>query len=87
MKQAAIFGVFTALLGLAGFIYVLTAGSDVAVMLLPYEAFQGLAFFWVWGAGFPIVLGYLAAGFCLIAVLLLGFAIGYKLWCWMFYNK
>ena len=67
--------------------YVLVAGANLAVIQLPYEAFQGLVFLFVWGFGFPVVLSYAVSGLCVVAVLLFGFAAGYKLWRWVFYNK
>ncbi|MGB5854236.1 MAG: hypothetical protein WBH20_03075 [Oceanisphaera sp.] len=86
MNKAVIFGMFTALLGLMWMISVLVAGSNASVIELPYEAFQGLVFFFVWGLGFPIVLGIAVTGLCIAAVLLFGFTVGYQLWCWVFYN-
>lgn len=87
MNKAIIFGGFTALLGLIWFIYVLTVGSSAPVLQLPYEAFQGLVFFLAWGVGFPVTLAYVASGLCMLAVPVLGFVIGYKLWGWIFGKK
>jgi len=79
MNIATIFGVLTSLLGLSGLIFVLVGDSHFPVSQWPHEAFQSLVFSFVWSLGVRDSVGYLASAIVVIVVLVVCFAIGYKL--------
>ncbi|WP_319781992.1 hypothetical protein [Oceanisphaera sp. IT1-181] len=87
MNKAVMFAVGIALLGLAGFMYMLAGGASAPLIQIPFEALQGGAFFFAWGLGVPVWLSYLLTVMCAVGVLWLGFTVGYKLWSWVFKHR
>lgn len=76
MSKSRVFGVMVSLAVLCGLIYWLNVGSHYPVIQWPYEAYQGVAFFFAWALGVPESLSYVVAAGAVIIMLSLCFWVG-----------
>ena len=84
MNKAKIFGILTALLGLGGLIVLLVKDAHFPVSQWPYEAFQGLLFFFSWVFGFSESTSHWVSAIFIMLVSAFCFWLGYKIYRFIF---
>ncbi|EGR1837122.1 hypothetical protein D3Z74_18285 [Vibrio cholerae] len=79
MNRHNIIGFLSSVLSLSTLVFVIMDGSHFPLLVWPYEAFQGLAFSFVWGFGVSATVGYLFSIIVTVTVAVVSFALGHKL--------
>lgn len=79
MNMRVLIGLITASIGLFAMIYLIAGGAQFPVTQWPKEAYLGLVFSVVWGAGVAATAAYFFSALVFLTVAVVCYAIGYKI--------
>ncbi len=79
MNMRVLIGIITAFIGLFAMVYLIAGGTQFPIYQWPQEAYLGLVFSVVWGAGVAASVAYVFSALVFVTVAVVCYAVGYKI--------
>ncbi|MEZ9673059.1 hypothetical protein AB4282_17055 [Vibrio lentus] len=79
MNMRVLIGLIATFIGLFAMVYLIAGGTQFPIYEWPQEAYLGLVFSVVWGAGVAASVAYVFSALVFVTVAVVCYAIGYKI--------
>ncbi|MCC4815830.1 hypothetical protein BCU85_09990 [Vibrio lentus] len=79
MNMRVLIGLIATFIGLFAMVYLIAGGTQFPIYQWPQEAYLGLVFSVVWGAGVAASVAYVFSALVFVTVAVVSYAIGYKI--------
>ncbi|MEZ9891328.1 hypothetical protein A165_17315 [Vibrio tasmaniensis ZS-17] len=79
MNMRVLIGLIATFIGLFAMVYLIAGGTQFPIYQWPQEAYLGLVFSVVWGAGVAASVAYVFSALVFVTVAVVCYAIGYKI--------
>ncbi|KAA8677812.1 hypothetical protein [Vibrio gigantis] len=79
MNMRVLIGLITTFIGLFAMVYLIAGGAQFPISQWPKEAYLGLVFSVVWGAGVAASVAYFFSALIFVTVAVVCYAVGYKI--------